>query len=80
MNIDTCYTPKLTLYRLDTGSTMVAKLKKKSYETNPLPTGAIIRFNTEVKPAWKKDENGGWIQDFSRNDTWISNYSIESYN
>jgi DNA polymerase-3 subunit alpha len=80
MNIDTRYTPKLTLYRLDTGSTMVAKLKKKSYEANPLPNGAIIRFNTEVKPAWKKDENGGWVQDFSRNDTWISNYSIESYN
>jgi DNA polymerase-3 subunit alpha len=80
MNIDTRYTPKLTLYRLDTGSTMVAKLKKKSYESNPLPTGAIIRFNTEVKPAWKKDESGGWVQDFSRNDTWISNYSIESYN
>ena len=79
MNIDTRYTPKLTLYRLDTGSTMVAKLKKKSYEANPLPTGAIIKFNTEVKPAWKKDENGGWVQDFSRNDTWISNYSIESY-
>jgi DNA polymerase-3 subunit alpha len=80
LDVNCKYTPKLTLYRLDTGSTMVAKLKKKSYETNPLPTGAIIRFNTEVKPAWKKDENGGWIQDFSRNDTWISNYSIESYN
>ena len=79
MNIDTRYTPKLTLYRLDTGSTMVAKLKKKSYEANPLPNGAIIKFNTEVKPAWKKDENGGWVQDFSRNDTWISSYSIESY-
>lgn len=80
MNIDTRYTPKLTLYRLDTGTTMVAKLKKKSYESNPLPTGAIIKFNTEVKPAWKKDENDNWIQDYSRNDVWVTNYTIDSYN
>ena len=80
MNIDTKYTPKLTLYRLDTGTTMVCKLKKKSYETNPLPVGAIINFSTETKPAWKKDENGQWQQDFSRSDTWITNYTINSYN
>ena len=80
MNIDTRYTPKLTLYRLDTGTTMVAKLKKRSYESNPLPVGAIINFQLETKPAWKKDENGEWQQDFSRNDTWLSNYTINSYN
>lgn len=80
MNVDCKYTPKLTLYRLDTGTTMVCKLKKKSYESNPLPTGAIIKFYTEVKPGWKKDENGQWQQDFSRNDVWITNYSIDSYN
>ena len=74
------YTPKLTLYRLDTGTTMIVKLKKRSYESNPLPVGAIIKFYTETKPAWKKDENGNWKQDFSRNDTWLTSYIIESYN
>lgn len=80
MDVNCKYTPKLTLYRLDTGSTMVAKLKKKSYENNPLPQGSIIKFYTETKPAWKKDENDNWIQDFSRTDVWITNYSIDSYN
>lgn len=80
MNVDCKYTPKLTLYRLDTGSTMVAKLKKKSYENNPLPQGSIIKFYTETKPGWKKDENGQWQQDFSRNDIWLTSYSIDSYN
>ena len=80
MNVDCKYTPKLTLYRLDTGTTMTAKLKKASYEKNPLPTGAIIKFYTETKPGWKKDENGQWQQDFSRNDVWITNYAIDSYN
>ena len=80
MDINTKYTPKLQLYRLDTGSTVTAKLKKKSYEQNPLPVGAIINFQLDTKPAWKKDENGEWIQDYSRNDIWLTHYTINSYN
>lgn len=80
MDVNCKYTPKLTLYRLDTGTTMTAKLKKKSYEQNPLPTGAIIKFYTESKPGWKKDENDQWVQDYSRSDIWVTNYNIESYN
>ena len=80
MDVNCKYTPKITLYRLDTGTTMTAKLKKKSYEANPLPIGAIIKFYTETKPAWKKDDNGGWIQDYSRSDVWVTSYTVESYN
>lgn len=80
MDVNCKYTPKLQLYRLDMGTTVTAKLQKKKYEQNPLPVGAIINFQLETKPAWKKDENGGWQQDFSRTDTWISYYTINSYN
>ena len=80
MNVDCKYTPKISLYRLDTGVTTVAKLQKKKYESNPLPVGAIIKFGLETKPAWKKDENDQWVQDYSRNDVWLTNYNIESYN
>lgn len=80
MDVNCKYTPKLQLYRLDMGTTVTAKLQKKKYEQNPLPVGAIINFQLETKPGWKKDENGNWQQDFSRTDTWISNYSINSYN
>lgn len=80
MDVNCKYTPKLQLYRLDTGTTVTAKLKKKSYEQNPLPVGAIINFQLETKPAWKKDEGDKWVQDFSRNDTWLSHYTINSYN
>ena len=74
------YTPKITLYRLDTGSTMVVKLKKRSYESNPLPVGAIIKFSTEIKHGWRKDENDQWQADYSKQDTWLTSYIIESYN
>jgi DNA polymerase III alpha subunit len=80
MDINCKYTPKLQLYRLDTGTTITAKLKKKSYEQNPLPVGAIINFQLDTKPAWKKDGNGEWIQDYSRNDIWLTHYTINSYN
>ena len=80
MDVNCKYTPKLTLYRLDTGTTVTAKLQKKKYESNPLPVGAIINFQLETKPAWKKDDDGGWVQDYSRNDTWVSRYTINSYN
>lgn len=80
MDVNCKYTPKLTLYRIDTGTTVTAKLQKKKYESDPLPVGAIINFQLETKPAWKKDEDGGWVQDYSRNDTWVSRYTINSYN
>lgn len=80
MDVNCKYTPKLQLYRLDTGSTMVVKLKKRSYESNPLPVGAIIKFSTETKHGWKKDENGDWQADYSKTDTWLTSYIIESYN
>ena len=79
MDINTKYTPKLTIYRLDTGTTMVTKLKKKSYEQNPLPVGAVISFYTETKPGWKKVEDK-WEVDPTRTDIWLTSYTINSYN
>ena len=80
MDINCKYTPKITLYRLDTGNTMVVKLKKKAYENNPLPVGAIIKFCTETKHGWRKDENEQWQPDYSKQDIWLTSYSINSYN
>jgi DNA polymerase-3 subunit alpha len=81
MDVNTKYsTFKVQLYRLDTGDTMVCKLKKKSFENTPLPVGSIINFRTETKHGWRKDENDKWQPDYSKQDTWLTNYSIESYN
>ena len=79
MDVNTKYTPRLTLYDLASGQTISAKLAKKSYQNNPLPVGAIIHYNVEQKPAWVKDENGQWQQDYSRYDTWIKSFLIKSY-
>ena len=77
LDVNCKYTPKITLYRLSDGQTISVKLKKKSYENNPISSGMIIDYRTEKKPAWKMDENEKWIQDYSREDIWLSSYIIE---
>ena len=77
LDISTKYTPKLTLYRLYDGQTMTVKLKKKDYENNPVASGMIIDYRLTKKPAWKKDESDNWVQDYSREDIWLSHYTVE---
>jgi DNA polymerase III alpha subunit len=77
LDINTKYTPKLSLYRLYDGQTINVKLKKKDYECNPVTSGMIIDYRTTKKPAWKKDENDNWVQDYSREDIWLASYTIE---
>ena len=76
LDINTKYTPKLSLYRLYDGQTISVKLKKKDYESNPLASGMIIDYRTTKKPAWKKDGEN-WVQDYSREDIWLGSYTIE---
>lgn len=76
LEINTKYTPKLSLYRLYDGQTISVKLKKKDYENNPVASGMIIDYRTTKKPAWKKDGEN-WVQDYSREDIWLTSYTIE---
>ena len=76
LEINTKYTPKLSLYRLYDGQTISVKLKKKDYENNPVASGMIIDYRTTKKPAWKKDGEN-WVQDYSREDVWLTSYTIE---
>jgi DNA polymerase III alpha subunit len=76
LEVNTKYTPKLSLYRLCDGQTISVKLKKKDYENNPVASGMIIDYRTSKKPAWKKDGEN-WVQDYSREELWLTSYIIE---
>ena len=81
MDVNTKYsTFKVQLYRLDTGTSMVCKLRKKSFENLPLPVGAVINFSTEKKHGWRMDENQKFQPDYSKEDIWLTSYTINSYN
>lgn len=77
LDSDFKYSPKVKLYLLSTGSQVTAKIAKKTYTNSPFQNGDVLSVNTEQRPKWKKDENGGWVQDASLGyDTWITRYSI----
>lgn len=81
MDLNTKYsTFKAQLYRLSDGQTITVKIKRKSYEQMPIAVGMIINYRTETKPGWRKDENDQWQIDYSKTDTWLTAYTIESYN
>ena len=76
LNIDTKYSPKITIYHLDTGNTVTYKMPKKSYENRPFSKGDFLQFHTEERQKSRKTENG-WekLNEFEK---WISNYIIKT--
>lgn len=70
------YSPKITLYYLNDISTKTVKITKKAYAKNPFTIGDILSVRTEIKPGWKKDEQGQWQEDYSRKEEWLSWYAI----
>ena len=78
MDLNTKYsTFKAQLYRVSVGDTITIKLKKKSYEQMPIAVGQVINYRTETKPGWCKDENDQWKMDYSKQDIWLTSYTIE---
>ena len=75
LDVNCKYTPKITLYRLGDGKTVSVKLKKRSFESNPLASGMIIDYRTEKKNKWRK-ENNEWVQ-INEYENWLSWYDVE---
>lgn len=77
MNIDTKYSPKLTIYELDTGKTVVYKMPKKIFATSGIEKGSILKFTYEVK-ARTTMVDGEWKKDFSVKEPWINKFMVKS--
>ena len=78
MYLNTKYsTFKAQLYRLYDGQIITVKFKKKAYEQMPIAVGMVINYRTEKQPAWKKLDDGSWQKDYSREDLWLTSYTIE---
>ena len=74
INIDTKYSPKITMYMLATGETIVYKLPKKSYERNPFNKSDVIKFHSEERQKSKKVD-GEWVK-LPETELWMTNYII----
>ena len=75
LNVDTKYSPKISIYHLDTGVTTTYKLSKVAYQKNPFDKGQIIKFYSQEKPK-SKLVDGEWVKT-SDKELWISNYLIK---
>lgn len=62
INIDTKYAPKVTLYSLSQGKTVIIKIYKKNFSLNPLEVGDIIGIKSAEWKYKKKKVDDKWIQ------------------
>ena len=75
MDLNTNWSPRITIYQLWDGQTVVYKVQKKAYEQYPFNKGCLLQFHSEMRNKSRKDENGQWIK-LSEQEPWITNYLV----
>lgn len=76
INVDVKYSPKITMYLLDSGETVTYKLSKAAYQRNPFDVGMFVKFFSEERPKSKKVD-GEWIK-LDEKEKWITSYIVKS--
>lgn len=74
LDIDTKYSPKLSVYCLDTGNTVVIKQSKKDYTNSGLKPKQIIKFISELRPK-RKLVDDHWIES-DETEPWLKAFNI----
>lgn len=68
--VDTKYSPKMTMYSLSDGKTVIAKMSKKDFQNNPICIGDTVRVTFEERPK-SKLVDGAWVKSTTEKETWI---------
>lgn len=74
--INTKYTPKLSVYKLDTGEMITLKISKNDFAMSELKEKAIFKFITEDRPK-RKLVDGHWTES-DETEPWIKVFRIYS--
>ena len=75
LDIDTTYSPKLTLYGLGTGKITVLKCNKKYFEYLTLNQFDVINVKGTEKKKKGSYVNGVWTPSENEYDFWITEYT-----
>lgn len=75
VDMNTKYTPKLSLYALANGNTIPVKIGKKDFKEHPLQVGDIIHVSNQTKKPKKKKVDDKWI-DMEEKEWWVLGYEI----
>lgn len=75
LDIDTKFSPKLSVYAIWSGEQRIVKVSKRDFQSNPLAKGDTIRLTIEQRPKTKLVD-GQWVKDESVKEDWLKYYSI----
>lgn len=75
IKIDAKYSPKLTIYKLDTGETEVVKMNKKDYSTAGFKEGSIIKYTTQQRNKMRMAD-GKWQKLLEEFEPWINSFQL----
>ena len=77
-DVNTSFSPKITLYDLSTGKTETIKCYKKTFAEQPLAKGMIITYYTESKPKSRLNpETKQWEKIPNEFEQWFKWYQIK---
>ena len=76
LDVDTKYSPRLKIYRLDTGETITYKLSKKDYNNNPISNHDLLKFTFERRNK-SRLVDGKWQKCLEEFEDWIKTYVIK---
>lgn len=76
LDIDTKYSPRIKMYRLDTGETIIYKLAKKDYNNNPISNHDLLKFTFERRNK-SRLVDGKWQKCLEEFEDWIKTYVIK---
>ncbi len=76
LDIDTKYSPRIKMYRLDTGETVTYKLAKKDYNNNPISNHDLLKFTFERRNKSRLFD-GKWQKCLEEFEDWIKTYVIK---
>lgn len=74
VDVNTKYSPKITIYRFDSSETITYKLQKAAYQKNPFDKGTVLKFYSEMRNK-SKLVDGQWIKSDDK-EPWITNYVV----
>ena len=78
IDVNTSFSPKITLYDLSTGKTETIKCHKKTFAEQPLAKGMIIAYYTESKPRSRLNpETKQWEKIPNEFEQWFKWYQIK---
>lgn len=74
IDIDTKYSPKITLYNLKSGNTKIFKVSKSIFEDNKIDIYDLVYLKSTKEKAKSKKVDEKWIKSNTETEWWVQEY------